>query len=79
MNDVGAQRLGIHFAKRLCAGSFDLVWRSFQASPEHIVFAACVNTDHSPHSMIVRHDHTHPRGIARAAHDSRCGMCPSGL
>src|SRR5262249_36034190 len=57
MNDVSAQRFGIHLAKRLGANSFDLVWHSFQASPEHIVFPTCVNPDDSPHSMIVWHDH----------------------
>src|SRR6516164_9093959 len=57
MNDVSAQRLGIRFTKRLGADSFDLVWHSFQTSPEHIVFPARVNPDHSPHSMIVWHDH----------------------
>src|SRR5262249_17354151 len=60
MDDVGTQRLSIHFAKRLGAGCLDLVWRLLYSSPEHIVFASSVDTDHSPHSMIMRHDH-HPR------------------
>src|SRR5262249_107037 len=57
MDDVGTQRLSIRFAKRLGAGCLNFVWRSFYSSPEHIVFASSVDTDHSPHSMIMRHDH----------------------
>src|SRR5262249_691921 len=48
MNDIGTKRLGISFAKRLCANCLDLARRSTNTPPENVVLASGVDADHRP-------------------------------
>src|SRR4029079_18269582 len=57
MNDVGAKRYGILFAKRSCARRFDSSWRLGDAPPEYVVLATRIDADDGPHLVIVGHHH----------------------
>src|ERR1044071_1027991 len=54
MDDVPAQRLGIAAPKSLCTGSFPAAALAGDATPEDVVLAPSVDSDHPPHVMIVR-------------------------
>ena len=60
VDDIVAKRLGVTNAQRLGAGRFDAVTVA-DATPEHIVLAAAVDTDNRPHVVIVGHDRHHRR------------------
>src|SRR5258708_17985034 len=54
MDDVVSERLGVFFAERAGAGGFELAGGAARnATPEDVVLAAGVNTDHGPHLVIV--------------------------
>ena len=54
------EREGFAFTQSLCASGLDSAIRvSRNPAPKNVVLTARVDTDHSPHLMIVRH-HGHP-------------------
>jgi hypothetical protein len=66
VNDIVVKGVRLADRKRTRANSFESIAAARVPPPEDAVFAAAIDADHRPHSMIVRRDgHRRPQEILR--------------